>query len=138
MIDDFGRFWNVYPRRVSVVSAREAWAVAITKTTAQALIEAALKFAIDPNRDPTFTPSPAKWLEGERWHDGPIPPRKLSPEEASERDKRFSKERDEAERKRAALLDQEAKKARENAVPMPTHIKQELLELWSKTTYPRP
>lgn len=138
MIDDFGRFWNIYPRKASVVTAREAWAVAVTKATAQVLIDAATKFAQDPNRDPSYTPSPAKWLEGERWHDGPIPPRKLSPDEALERDKKFSKERDEVERKRSAEVSLEAKKAKENAVPMPAHLKKELLELWSKTTYPRP
>ena len=66
MIDDFGKFWNLYPRKTSVVSARGAWAVAITKTTAQVILEALEKYATDPNRDPTFTPSPTKWLEEER------------------------------------------------------------------------
>ena len=138
MIDEFGQFWNLYPRKASVVSARGAWAVAITKTAAQVIIEAVGKFASDPNRDPTFTPSPAKWLEEERWHDGPMPPRKYTPQESQERDLRLAKERDEAERKRSADVALEAEKAKEKAVPMPDHIKKELIELWSKSAYPRP
>jgi hypothetical protein len=112
--------------------------VAITKTAAQVIIEAVGKFASDPNRDPTFTPSPAKWLEEERWHDGPMPPRKYTPQESQERDLRLAKERDEAERKRSADVALEAEKAKEKAVPMPDHIKKELIELWSKSAYPRP
>jgi hypothetical protein len=138
VIDDFGRFWNVYPRRVSVVSAREAWAVAITKTTAQALIDAAQAYASDPHRDPTFTPSPANWLSGERWLDGPMPPRKLSPEEALERDNRLSKERDELERKRSAEIAREFEEAKAKAVPMPPELKKQLLEQWAQTVYPKP
>jgi len=138
VIDDFGKFWNLYPRRVSVVSTRGAWAVAITKTTAQVILEALEKYATDPNRDPTFTPSPTKWLEEERWMDGPMPPRKYSPDEALERSSRFAKERDEAERKRSAEVSLEAEKAKANAVPMPDNMKKELIELWSKSAYPKP
>lgn len=138
VIDDFGTFWNVYPRKISVVSARGAWAVAVTKTTAQVIIDAAEKFASDPNRDPTFTPSPTKWLDGERWMDSPSPPRKLTPDEALERSNRLSKERDEAERKRSAEVAIEAERAKERAVPMPDSLKKELLELWSKSAYHKP
>jgi hypothetical protein len=112
--------------------------VAITKTTAQVILEALEKYATDPNRDPTFTPSPTKWLEEERWMDGPMPPRKYSPDEALERSSRFAKERDEAERKRSAEVSLEAEKAKANAVPMPDNMKKELIELWSKSAYPKP
>ena len=138
MIDDFGKFWNLYPRKMSVVSTRGAWAVAITKTTAQVLIDAVEKFASDPNRDPTFTPSPVKWLEEERWMDSPSPPRRLTPDEALERSNRLSKERDEAERKRSAEVATQAQVAKEKAVPMPDEMKKELLELWSKNAYHKP
>jgi hypothetical protein len=69
---------------------------------------------------------------------GPMPPRKYTPDKALERSNRLSKERDEAERKRSAEVSLEAEKAKANAVPMPDHIKKELIELWSKSAYPRP
>lgn len=138
MIDDFGLFWNAYPRKISVVSTRQAWAVAITKVSPAVILEAVKKYASDPNRDPTFTSAPAKWLEEERWMDDPAPPRKLTLDELKERDLRFSKQRDEIERKRALEAHREAEEARKNAVPMPPEIKQQLLELWSKRAYPEP
>ena len=138
MIDDFGKFWNVYPRRVSVASARQAWAVAITKTTAQVLIEAATRLAQDPNREPQFTPSPANWLSGERWLDDPLPPRKLTPDEAKKQDIEIARKKDEAERRRALELTREAEEAKANAVPMPPELKKRLLAQWADSTYPRP
>ena len=70
--------------------------------------------------------------------DDPAPPRKLTLDELKERDLRFSKQRDEIERKRALEAHREAEEARKNAVPMPPEIKQQLLELWSKRAYPEP
>jgi hypothetical protein len=138
MIDDFGRFWNIYPRKASVVSTRQAWAIAITKASAQVIIDAATRYAGDPNRDPTYTPAPTRWLSEERWMDDPLPPRKLSPEEVIERDKKAQDERAKAEADRQAKLDSEASEARQKAVPMPPEIKQQLLALWSKDAYPKP
>ncbi len=138
MIDDFGKFWNVYPRKISVVSTRGAWAVAITKTTAQVLIDAAERFAADPNRDPTFTPSPTNWLDGERWMDDPSPPRKMTPSELIAADKLLADRRAQTERERSAEVAREALEAREQAVPMPDHIKKELLAQWAQKAYPKP
>ena len=138
VLDLFGQFWNIYPRKVSVKSAREAWAVAITKAAPEAIIEAATRLAKDPNLDLTYTPAPARWLEEERWHDGALPPRKMTVQEAQERETRLAIERDKAERKRSAELAQEAELARQNAVPLSPKLKAELLAKWAQSAYPKP
>jgi len=137
-IDDFGLFWNAYPRKISVVSARQAWQVAKTKVNPKVILDAVKAYAADPNRDPTFTPSPARWLEEERWADDPLPPRKLSLEELREAELAKARLRDEVERQRSLELALEAHKAREQAVPIPDEVKKRLLEQWSRNVYPRP
>lgn len=72
---DFSRFWSVYPRKASKGSARRAWAKAIRIASPVEIIQAAISYAADPNRDPTFTAHPATWLNGERWLDPGLPPR---------------------------------------------------------------
>lgn len=138
MVDLFGQFWNIYPRKVSVKSARDAWAIAITKAKPEAIIEAAQRLNSDPNLDLTYTPAPARWLTEERWHDGALPPRKITAQEAQEKEIKLAKERDEAERRRSAELAQEAELAREKAVPMPSELKAELLAKWAQSAYPKP
>jgi hypothetical protein len=138
VIDDFGLFWNAYPRKVSVVSARKSWKIAITKVNPKIILDAVQAYAADPNRDPTFTPAPARWLEEERWSDDPLPPRKLGLQELREAELAQARLRDEVERKRSAELDLEAQKAKEQAVPIPEEIKKRLLEQWSRNVYPRP
>jgi len=138
MIDDFGLFWNAYPRKVSVVSTREAWKVAITKVNPKVILDAVKAYAGDPNRDPTFTPAPARWLEEERWADDPLPPRKLGPNELREAELARARERDKAERDRSAEAIRLEQQHRENAVPIPDEVKKRLLEQWSRNVYPRP
>ena len=120
------------------MSAREAWKVAITKVNPKVILDAVKAYAGDPNRDPTFTPAPARWLEEERWSDDPLPPRKLGPEELREAELAKARLRDGAERKKSLELDLEAQKAREQAVPIPEEVKKRLLEQWSRNVYPRP
>ena len=137
-VDYFGLFWNAYPRKVSVKSAREAWVIAITKAKPEALVEAAKNLASDPNLDLTYTPAPARWLTEERWHDGALPPRKLSPQEALEKDKKQAMERDALERQRSLELTREAEEREAKAVPMPPELKAELLAKWAQSAYPKP
>jgi hypothetical protein len=138
MIDDFGLFWNAYPRKVSVVSTREAWKVAITKVNPKVILDAVKAYAGDPNRDPTFTPAPARWLEEERWADDPLPPRKLGTHELREVELAKARERDRIERERSAEAIRLDQQHRENAVPIPDEVKKRLLEQWSRNVYPRP
>ncbi|WP_280331528.1 MarR family transcriptional regulator [Nocardia wallacei] len=65
----FGEFWNAYPRKKNLGDAREAWAVALTKTSAQTIIDAAHAYANDPERDPKTTYYPHNWLAKEKWAD---------------------------------------------------------------------
>jgi hypothetical protein len=68
-------FWKTYPRRDDKGHARRAWLKATRKATAAAIIEGAARYRDDPNREAAFTALPATWLNGERWQDGPLPPR---------------------------------------------------------------
>ena len=137
-IDYFGQFWNAYPRKVSVKSAREAWTIAITKAKPEDLVEAAKRLNSDPNLDLTYVPAPARWLTEERWHDGPLPPRKLNPQEALEAEKKRAMERDALERQRSLELTREAEEREAKAVPMPPELKAELLAKWAESAYPKP
>lgn len=137
-IDDFGRFWNVYPRRSSVVATRQAWEQAIFHADPELIIEAAMRYAKDPNRDESFTPASARWLAEQRWMDSPPPPRKLTADELREQELEKARQLREIERQRALearLADEEARK---NAVPMPPELKKQLLEQWGRNVYPRP
>jgi hypothetical protein len=71
----FEEFWKVYPRKVAKGAARKAWDK-INLKEADAIIAGATRFANDPNRDETYTPHPATWLNSERWTDEPLPPKK--------------------------------------------------------------
>ena len=138
MIDDFGLFWNAYPRKLSVVSSRQAWAIAVSKVDPKIIVEAARRYAEDPNRDPSYTPSPARWLENERWCDDPLPPRKINPDEAKSLELEKSRQLQEIERKKALEAIREAEEARARAVPLPPEIKKRLLDTWAQRAYPEP
>ena len=71
----FLAFWSVYPRRDDKGHARKAWAKAIRKETAETIIAGATRYRDDPSREKAYTALPATWLNGERWQDGPLPPR---------------------------------------------------------------
>ena len=71
----FEEFWKAYPRKVAKGAARKAWDK-IKAEDYEAVIAGATGFAKDPNRDETFTPHPATWLNSERWTDEPLPPKK--------------------------------------------------------------
>jgi len=123
----FGEFWNTYPIRKNVVAARESWRIAIKKVSPETILEAVKQYASDPHRDPSYTPFPARWLDEERWLDGPTPPRKLSEQEAKEYEIEQARIRDERERLRSAQIAQELQQAKERSVPMPKAIKAELI-----------
>lgn len=69
------QFWRSYPRRTAKGAAKKAWDAAVEKENPAVIIEAAKRYADDPNRDPAFTPHPATWLNQERWGDDPLPTR---------------------------------------------------------------
>ena len=75
--EHFEAFWRAYPRNDAKPAARKLWPGAVKAAGGTSvIIEAAARYAADPNRDPQFTPYPQKWLREERWNDGPLPPRR--------------------------------------------------------------
>lgn len=70
---DFDSFWSVYPRKEAKGAARKAFAKAIKRTTIDELIRGAEQYRDDPNREPKFTVQAPRWLNEERWDDGPLP-----------------------------------------------------------------
>ena len=127
--DDFDMFWNSYPLKVGKAAAKRAWDKAITVEKPDVIILGAYRYALDPNRHPSFTAHASTWLNAGRWADAPLPPRMLSPEEKRLREIEESKAK--AERERQAYLDwqKELQETQERAVPVPEHIK----ELLKKT-----
>jgi hypothetical protein len=72
----FGTFWEIWPRKVAKRTAARAWAQAITRARAADILDAARRYAADPNLpEPKYIPHPATWLNGDRWLDGPLPVR---------------------------------------------------------------
>lgn len=120
----FRHFWNRYPRKIAIAEARVAFAHALTLARAEDIIIGAQRFADDPNRTETYTPYPAKWLNGQRWMDGALPPRTLSPEELAQREIQRAKDKDEAERLRSEAIGREMEEARKRAVPMTEEAKE--------------
>lgn len=68
----FGRFYEAYPRHVGRAQARKAFATALQKTSAQALVDGA-RFYGDyvrrEQREAKFILHPSTWLNGEHWAD---------------------------------------------------------------------
>lgn len=69
----FAAFWAAYPRRVGRQAARKAWQRAVATVSPEVILEAARRFAADPNRSPLYTPHPTTWLNQGRWDDDPLP-----------------------------------------------------------------
>lgn len=69
---EFAAFWEIYPNKTGIDSARKSWMAACArKRNPRAILDAARKFAEDPRRDIRFTPKPANWLDEGRYDDGP-------------------------------------------------------------------
>ena len=72
---DFDQFWQVYPRKEAKKAALTAWLRATRYVDPAVIIDAALRYRADPNRDAEFTAHPATWLNQGRWEDDPLPAR---------------------------------------------------------------
>ncbi len=76
--DDFMAFWSVFPseRKKAKSDCAKKFAEAVKGgVTAETIIDAAGRYAADPNRTSEFTVNPYTWLREERWEAGPLPPR---------------------------------------------------------------
>lgn len=71
----FEHWYDNYPRKLNRQKAREAYAVAITKTDAKTLLSAARAYAASVVGEPEkFTKHPTTWLNQEAWLDYPPEP----------------------------------------------------------------
>ena len=77
--DAFDEWWNAYPLKKGKGKAREAYAKARRKVSADKLQETVEVFRDDPNRGDTYWPHPTTWLNEERWDDDsfPVPGQKV-------------------------------------------------------------
>jgi hypothetical protein len=73
--DEFIDWYLEYPRKESKGVAEKAYAKARKLATAEQLVEGAIRYREDPNRDPGYTKLPATWLNAKCWEDGPLPER---------------------------------------------------------------
>ncbi len=69
----FDHWWSAYPRKAGKGSARTAYAKASKIVGHSLLLEAAVRYRADPNRQDAYTAMPTTWLNQERWDDDPIP-----------------------------------------------------------------
>jgi hypothetical protein len=72
-MNDFDKFWQVYPRKIAKADARKAWAqTQSVRPNLDVLINAitsACKTDQWMRGGGQFIPYPATWLRGERWED---------------------------------------------------------------------
>lgn len=66
----FDRFYQMYPRKVGKGAAKKAFFLALKKSSAQKIIDAALEYnKACAGKDKKFIPHPSTWLNQERWDD---------------------------------------------------------------------
>lgn len=74
--DLFNSFWSCYPRKSGKKAALAKFKIAIRDTDPGLIIDAARRYANDPNREDQFTAMPTTWLNQGRYLDeSPLPPR---------------------------------------------------------------
>lgn len=85
--DGFEDAWAAWPKRrtdsAGKKAAHTAWHRAVVgtakrkpRTTAGAILDAVRAYAADPNLPPEqYMPNMTTWLNGDRWENGPLPPR---------------------------------------------------------------
>jgi biotin operon repressor len=73
-IDGFDEFWSIYPLKREKPKARRAFEKATKRVGAiDRIIEGAVAYRDDPNRQDAYTKYPATWLNNDCWDDGPLP-----------------------------------------------------------------
>ena len=106
----FDEFWKLYPRKTAKGSARKAFEKALKKTTLEVILAGVKKYREEPTRSPEFTAHPATWLNAERWLD----------------EKPEAVEKPFIPTPTPQSFDPKIHGPNENAVPMPTYLKEML------------
>jgi hypothetical protein len=65
----FDKFWSIYPRRVGKGGAQRAFERAVKRAEAEDIVQGALKYRNNPDREDEYTAHPATWLNQDRWLD---------------------------------------------------------------------
>jgi hypothetical protein len=82
--DNFGAFYDRYPRKVARRQAAKAFAAALARGATPAEILAGLE-RHQFNPDPQYQPHPATWLNGDRWLDPGTPAKRAATAQLRER-----------------------------------------------------
>jgi hypothetical protein len=82
---DFDEFWQAYPIKRDKKRAAAAYQKAVTRADADEILDAAHRYATDPNREDAYTKHATTWLNGDCWNDGPLPERQANANRSTER-----------------------------------------------------
>lgn len=69
----FEEFWKAYPRHVGKDGAFKVWKTATKRVDVRTIIDGAMRYRDDPNREDEFTAHPSTWLNAGRWNDDRLP-----------------------------------------------------------------
>ena len=97
-VQDFEKFWSLYPRKTGKLAAEKAFAKAVTLTSIETIIAGAERYAKDPNLPAEkFVKHPATWLNAGCWDDPPLPhdPKRNKPKNDFDALRKWAKEQDE-------------------------------------------
>ena len=83
--DEFLFFWDQYPLKRDKGKALKAWKNAIKRSDNEAIINGAIRYRDDPNREDQYTKYAEGWLNGDGWEDEPLPERTRPSERDSPR-----------------------------------------------------
>ena len=75
--EKFEEFWKAYPKKADKAAAKKAWEKAALSVGAETLIDAAIRYRNDPNREDGFTKNAATWLNAGSWENDPLPVRSV-------------------------------------------------------------
>jgi predicted transcriptional regulator len=71
----FDKFWAVYPKKTDKRLALKSFVKALKRETLELILDGAMRYRDDPNRDDSFTKNPSTWLNADAWENGPEPVR---------------------------------------------------------------
>lgn len=99
--DHWAEWWSVYPNKNGKGAARTAWDRARKAVSVEDLLVAVRRFAADPNlpKNRSKIPYPQKWLNEQRYEDGPLPadtdqgPAEITPDGKADPDVVLGKDR---------------------------------------------
>lgn len=70
----FEQFWESYPRKISRLDAQRSFARAAERASQEMILAGVRRYSAERyGKDPQFTKSPARWLDGDGWLDDPAP-----------------------------------------------------------------